>query len=139
MTEKITHNGKLYAIIVGSDFKTPGIKFFTPDEFGQQLGYMNRPAGYTIEPHTHTETERTIAYSQEVLFIRSGKLNVDLYDEADELFTSRVLVTGDVILLAAGGHGFTVLEDTEMIEVKQGPFIGEEGKVMIKETVCSAG
>ena len=41
---------------------------------------------------------------------------------------SRVLEGGDTILLAGGGHGFEVLEDLAMIEVKQGPYAGDDGQ-----------
>ena len=41
---------------------------------------------------------------------------------------SRVLGPGDVILLISGGHGFEVLEELNMVEVKQGPYAGETDK-----------
>jgi hypothetical protein len=41
---------------------------------------------------------------------------------------SRILSAGDVILLAFGGHGFEMLEPTEIIEVKQGPYAGDQDK-----------
>ena len=133
MTEKIENNGKILAIIIGSSFKKEGIEFFTPDSFSQQLGYMNRKAGYTIAPHSHNQVDRTVTFSHEVLFIRSGKVQVDFYNDEHEYLENRVLSAGDVILLASGGHGFHILEDAEMIEVKQGPFVGEEGRINIKQ------
>ncbi len=133
MTEEIIHNGKIIAIIIGATFSKKGIEFFTPNEFSQQLGYMNRKAGYEIEPHTHHHVSRNVKLSQEVLFIRSGKVQVDFYNDENEYFDQRILEAGDVILLASGGHGFTILEDAEMIEVKQGPFIGEEGRISIQK------
>ncbi len=60
--------------------------------------------------------------------IKKGKLRVDFYSEQQQYLESRVLVDGDVILLVMGGHGFEVLEEIEMIEVKQGPYIGEQDK-----------
>jgi len=128
MTEEILHQGRLLALILRASFRADGIRFFTPDDFSQQLGYMNRPRGYVIPPHVHNPVERSVHYTKEVLFIRSGKVRVDFYDDAQNYLESRVLGPGDVILLAYGGHGFEMLEPTEMIEVKQGPYAGESDK-----------
>jgi len=128
MTEEILHQGRKLALILRAGFRAEGIRFFTPDDFSQQLGYMNRPRGYVIPPHVHNPVERSVQYTKEVLFIRSGRVRVDFYDEAQNYLESRVLATGDVILLAYGGHGFEMLEPTEMIEVKQGPYAGEGDK-----------
>jgi hypothetical protein len=129
MIENIYCKEKLMGIIIRSDFKKEGITFFTPGEFSQQLGYMNRPAGYLIEPHIHKHLERKVLYTQEVLLIRSGVVRVDFYDEVQNYLQSRTLETGDVILLASGGHGFEILEDAEIIEIKQGPYSSENDKV----------
>lgn len=128
MIEKIENNSELYALIVYHTFAKSGISFFTPDEFSQQLAYMSHPAGKSIQPHIHNPVPRQVSYTQEVLFIKSGKLRVDFYDEQKNYLTSRELQGGDVILLAKGGHGFEVLEDLEMFEVKQGPYAGEQDK-----------
>jgi mannose-6-phosphate isomerase-like protein (cupin superfamily) len=128
MTEDILHNGKLLALILRASFRADGIRFFTPDDFSQQLGYMNRPQGYVIPPHVHNAVERSVHYTKEVLFIRSGRVRVDFYDDAQTYLESRILGAGDVILLAFGGHGFEMLEASEMIEVKQGPYAGDADK-----------
>lgn len=127
--EQVLHEDSLLAIIIRSDYKTEGIEFFTPDDFSQQLAYMNRPAGYKIAPHIHNKVQREVFYTQEVLFIRKGKVKIDFYDEEQNYIESRILECGDVILLASGGHGFEMLEQTEMIEVKQGPFAGDKDKI----------
>ena len=126
--EEIYNNEVLLALIVRSSFKQEGIKFFTPNEFSQQLGYMNRKSGYEISPHVHKPVKRTIDYTKEVLFIKKGKVKIDFYDENKNYIESRILLSGDVILLSKGGHGFLMLEDTEMIEVKQGPYSKSEDK-----------
>ncbi|WP_254960198.1 MULTISPECIES: hypothetical protein [unclassified Cyanobium] len=89
---------------------------------------MNRPEGYVIPPHVHNPVPREVQYTKEVLFIKSGRVRVDFYDDDQTYLESRVLETGDVILLAYGGHGFEMLEPTEMIEVKQGPYAGDQDK-----------
>jgi hypothetical protein len=128
MLTKIMSGDLLLALIVHSNFNQDGIAFFTPDSFSQQLGYMKRPPGYQIPPHVHNPVARAVHFTQEVLFIRRGKVRVDFYGEDKEYLESRVLNRGDVILLAAGGHGFEMLEESEIIEVKQGPFTGDADK-----------
>ena len=128
MIETITHASTVLAIIIRQDFKKDGIEFFTPNHFSQQLAYMNRPAGYVIQPHVHNPVRREVEFTKEVLFVKSGRLRVDFYSESQAYLESTNLSTGDVILLAQGGHGFEMLEDTEIIEVKQGPYAGEQDK-----------
>jgi mannose-6-phosphate isomerase-like protein (cupin superfamily) len=118
----------LLAIIIRAGFREPGISFFTPDELSQQLAYMRHPVGKVIPPHVHNPVPREVQFTQEVLFIRSGKLRVDFYIDEQNYLKSRILEGGDTILLTAGGHGFEVIEEVEMIEVKQGPYAGEQDK-----------
>jgi hypothetical protein len=133
MIEKVENNNKIFAIIIRSNYKSEGIEFFTPNNFSQQLGYMNRPKGYEIEPHFHKIVNRTVKYTNEVLYVKSGKVKIDFYDEKQFFFSSKVLNEGDVILLVQGGHGFEMIEDSEMIEVKQGPYINDEDKVRFEK------
>lgn len=128
MIEQIQHGSRILAIIIHANYLAPGISFVTPNELSQQLAYMNHPKGKIIEAHVHNPVPREVIYTQEVLFIKKGKLRVDFYDEHQNYFESRILSDGDAILLIQGGHGFEVLEEIEMIEVKQGPYIGEEDK-----------
>jgi len=124
----IESNNQLLAIIIPHNFKKPGITFFTQDNFSQQLAYMNHPSGKIIEPHVHNAIRREFNLTKEVLLLRKGKLRVDIYDSEYNYVESIILVEGDVILLASGGHGFEALEEVEMFEIKQGPYAGEAGK-----------
>lgn len=126
--ESIKHFDQTIAVIIRSDFSCEGIHFFTPGDFSQQLGYMNRPAGYVIEPHVHNPVSREVVWTQEVLFIKSGRIRVDFFTDGRHYLKSAILQKGDVILLAAGGHGFEMLEPTEIIEVKQGPYCDDRDK-----------
>jgi mannose-6-phosphate isomerase-like protein (cupin superfamily) len=126
--EKITFDNQLLALIVSHQFNQPGIHFFTPDDLSQQLAYMHHPTGKVIQPHVHNPVPREVTYTQEVLFIKAGKLRVDFYTEQQHYLESRILEAGDTILLVTGGHGFEVLETVEMLEVKQGPYVGEQDK-----------
>ena len=129
--ERIEHGGEMLALIVRNEFSRPGVSFFTPGELSQQLAYMQHPAGKVIAPHIHNPVPRHVAYTQETLFIKSGRLRVDFFDGAENYLESRELRQGDVVLLIRGGHGFEVLEDSEMIEVKQGPYAGDRDKTLI--------
>ena len=128
MIETINNGDKTLAYILRTQYEAEGIKFFTPDEFSQQLAYMNRPSGYVITPHVHNAVKREVQYTKEVLFIKSGKVRADFYDDDQNYLESKLLYKGDVILLAFGGHGFEMLEDSEIIEVKQGPYAGDSDK-----------
>ncbi len=128
MIEHIKDLDITLAIILRSSYSSEGISFFTPNDFSQQLAYMKRPTGYVISPHIHNPVPREVEFTKEVLFIKSGKVRVDFYNDNKKYLESRVLNKGDVILLAFGGHGFEILEESEIIEVKQGPYAGENDK-----------
>ena len=116
------------AIIIHPVPREFGIEFVTSDDSVHQLGVLHWPAGHLIDAHVHNPMNRTIDSTQEVLFVRSGRVRVDLYDDAQSYQSSRVLTAGDVIFLASGGHGFEILEDADIVEVKQGPYRGEGEK-----------
>mgnify|MGYP003588298356 CR=1 FL=1 len=128
MIERIEHEERELALIIRAQYRTDGIEFFTPDYYSQQVGYMNRPRGYVIPPHVHNPVAREVHFTKEVLLIKSGQLRVDFYSDSQSYLKSALLSQGDVILLAFGGHGFEMLEDSEVIEVKQGPYAGEADK-----------
>lgn len=128
MIERIQYLDKELALIIRSSYRADGIQFFTPNTYSQQIGYMNRPTGYVIAPHVHRAVTREVQFTKEVLIIKSGKLRVDFYSDNQDYLESTILLAGDVILLAFGGHGFEMLEPTEIIEVKQGPYAGDQDK-----------
>ncbi|MBI2354873.1 MAG: hypothetical protein HYV06_07580 [Deltaproteobacteria bacterium] len=135
--ERVIYDGCILAIIVRNDYSNNGISFFTPDEYSQQLAYMHHQAGKVIDPHVHNPVQREVMLTQEVIFIKRGKLRVDFYGQNRNYIESRILYAGDTILLAAGGHGFEVLEEIEMIEVKQGPYAGENDKTRFTGIIAS--
>lgn len=124
----IAPGGELLAIVLPADYKGTGIQFFTADELSQQLAYMRHPEGHVIAPHIHNHVPREIQFTQEVLILRRGRLRVDFYSNSHAYLESRTLNAGDIILLISGGHGFVALEEIEMVEVKQGPYIGKADK-----------
>lgn len=128
MVEYISYLDQILAILLRATYSSEGIRFFTSDDFSQQLAYMKHPAGHLIAPHLHNAVPREIIFTNEVLFIKSGKIRVDFYCEEQRYLQSRILHQGDVLLLASGGHGFEMLETSEIIEVKQGPYVGSSDK-----------
>lgn len=128
MIEEINYKDQRLAIIISDRFKKAGAHFFTPHDLSQQLAFMNYPVGKLIKPHVHNHIARKIQFTQEVIILKKGKLRVDFYTDQQQFLESRVLGAGDVIMLIMGGHGFEVLEEVEMIEVKQGPYLGERDK-----------
>lgn len=126
--ERIEHAGQVLAMVLRAEFRAQGIHFFTPGELSQQLAYMQHPGGRKIGAHFHNPIPREVVFTQEVLIIRRGRLRVDFYTRDTVYLESRILGTGDIILLAGGGHGFEVLDEVEMIEIKQGPYFGDQDK-----------
>ena len=134
--ERVTDDatGAELALVIRAGFGQPGINFVTDDESVHQLGVLRWPQGHLIDAHVHNPMTRTIDSTQEVLFIRSGRVRVDLYGDDQMYRSSLELGSGDVIFLASGGHGFEILEDADIVEVKQGPYRGEGEKTRFRPT-----
>ena len=130
--EIIRKKNRILAYIIRDDHQCEGVDFITPDDYSQQVAYMHHPAGKVIAAHVHNTVHRSVINTQEVLFIKRGKLRVDFYDDYEDYLESRVLNAGDVLLLVSGGHGFKALEELEMVEVKQGPYSGDKDKTRFK-------
>lgn len=126
--EEIRDGDELIAIIIPSDFSSEGLHFFTPGDFPQQLGFIHRKRGDSAQNHIHNPVKRTIELTQEVLYVKKGRVKAMLFTKNKEYLCDKILATGDLIMLASGGHGFEFLEDTELIEVKQGPYLEEDDK-----------
>ena len=130
MIENIIHKKKLYALIVHKKFrKKKGINFFTSKEATQQFGYMKHKKNHLIMPHQHNKRLTKILITTEVIVLLKGILRVDFYNEKKIYLFSKKIYDGDLIMLTNGGHGFKVLTDVEMIEVKQGPYSLSSDKV----------
>ena len=125
---EVKSKDQVLAIIIPHDYDKPGISFFTPGEYSQQLAYMHHESGHVIDPHVHNLVKREIHYTLEVLVIRKGRMRIDFYNDGREYLESRIVNGGDAILLVSGGHGFECIEETEFYEIKQGPYAGENDK-----------
>jgi len=123
MIEKVVHNKKLLALIVRGKYRNrKGITFFTPNNSTQQFGYMKHKKKHIIKPHLHKKRITKILYTTEVILILKGKLRVDFYNPRKKYLFSKILKDKDIIMLVHGGHGFKILKDIEMLEIKQGPY-----------------
>ena len=123
MIEKIFHKKKLLALIVrGTYRKKKGITFFTPNESTQQFGYMKHKKKYIIKPHLHKKRITKISHTTEVILLLKGILRVDFYNYNKNYLFSKILKQKDIVMLVHGGHGFKVLKEVEMLEIKQGPY-----------------
>jgi hypothetical protein len=126
--EQIAWMGRPLAYIIRRELTPVATTFLTPSDFTQQLGFVVYPAGGEIKPHLHRSIERTVRGTSEVLVVKKGRCEVDIYNNAKEAVATRELREGDILLLVDGGHGFHMLEDTVFVEIKQGPYTGLDEK-----------
>ena len=130
MIETINYNKKLYALIVRKKFKKKnGVNFFTPPNSTQQFGFMKHKKNHLIMPHLHNKRLTKILTTTEVIIMLKGILRIDFYKNKNKYLFSKKISAGDIIMLVNGGHGFKVLKNVEMIEVKQGPYSLSSDKV----------
>jgi hypothetical protein len=126
--EQISHDGRVLAFVIRGQASAPETTFFTADDSTFQAGFVVYPAGGAVQPHVHLPLERRVIGTAELLVVRSGRCVVDLYADDRLIVTSRELSTGDAVLSLGGGHGFRMLEDTVILELKQGPYVGGNEK-----------
>ena len=134
MIEKVKWQGKTLALILRGGFDNEGVNFVTDENSPLQVGILKHPHGFKIKPHIHRASRRIIDSIQEVLHVEYGRVGVNFYNASGEQIGSAVINMGDTILLIAEGHGFDMLEDSKMIEVKQGPYEGVERDKKLLET-----
>tara|TARA_B100000767_G_scaffold166666_1_gene156063 strand:- start:151 stop:567 length:417 start_codon:yes stop_codon:yes gene_type:complete len=133
-TKNIIVDNKIVAkVFKYNDKNFEGIKFFTDSDLNMQVGFMGHSKNHIINPHFHINRKKIIKQMSELLIIFSGQLKVYFYDKKKLRAKSLILNKKDMILLISGGHGFKVLKKIEMLEIKQGPFIGEKDKIRLKK------
>ena len=124
MIETIASDGVVLAYIARGDSLPPQTTFLTPDDCNVQVGYGVYPAGSEIARHIHLPLERHVVGTAEVLVIERGHCEVDVYAQDRRRVATRELRAGDILIAVSGGHGFRVVEDTVLLEIKQGPYPG---------------
>ena len=131
MIEEVTWNGQILCYIIATkEFNPEKTTFLTPPECNVQVGYIVYPAGHQIPPHAHRAIEHVVD-SSEVLLVRRGRCEVDIYNGEKQLVATRELQEGNLLIMVTGGHGFRMLEYTVLLEVKPGPYKGSDGKERI--------
>ena len=127
--EYITTEDKvLTTIIIRADYRPSETTFITSPDLAQQVGFVVYPPGGVIKRHIHKNVDRQNISSSEALFVREGRLEIDIYDANRNLLATRQLIAGDFVLMVSGGHGFRILESTILLEVKLGPYGGAQDK-----------
>lgn len=122
--EKVELQGEVLALILRHELSVEGVNFFTTSDNPIQVGILQHRQGTEIKPHIHRDSTRTIKSVQEVLHIEYGKVEANFYNQRGGKIGSSILNTGDTILLLSGGHGFRILEEAKILEIKQGPYYG---------------
>jgi hypothetical protein len=126
--EAIARDGRTLCYVIRQQRAPETTTFVTPDDAIQQVGFVVHPAGAEVRRHYHLPIERTIVGTPEVLVVRSGRCRLDVYDDDQQPVESVELAEGDIMVMVGGGHGFQMLEDTVLVEVKQGPYMGTQEK-----------
>lgn len=126
MVEIIENDGISFALILRRNIKTEGVKFFSSDDMSLQLGILKHKQGANVKPHIHKPTKKIINNVQEVLHVEYGVVECNFYNDEGGKVKSTILNEGDTILLINGGHGFNILENSKIFEIKQGPYTGVE-------------
>lgn len=126
-TEKIMDGDLTLAIVIREENWEEGLNFVSSDEDYQQAGIWGYNKSKKLAPHIHLIAPRKVLRTQEVVFIKEGRIRADIYTEKEEFLKSVELEKGDTILLLNGGHGYEILEDnTKVLEVKNGPYVGAD-------------
>jgi len=131
--ERIVDNDKLICIVYRDSDWSRGLNFITPDELFIQVGSWWYPEGKNLQRHIHNKVPRMADRTMEMVYVRRGSMNLELTDDNGAYLQTIFLGEGDLGVLVSGGHGYTILEDdTQIIEAKNGPFIGvDEDKSII--------
>jgi len=128
LVEHIVSNGSSLAYIIRAEIEPKKTTFLTPSDLKQQVGFVVYPAGGEVRRHVHRSIERRLVGTSEVIIVRKGRCEIDVYDNDRILVATRELFPGDIMLMTGGGHGFRMIEDTVLLEVKQGPYTGIDEK-----------
>jgi hypothetical protein len=130
LVEVIRSGEQILCYVIQQEAGLTETTFITPADARQQVGFIVYTKGGVIRRHAHRPLERHLVGMSEVLIVRSGCAAMDIYDDQQHLVATRELGSGAVVVLVGGGHGFRLLEDTVLLEIKQGPYLGLEDKAL---------
>lgn len=126
--EEISWNGQVLVFLIRAEVNPQKTVFPVPNNLSFQLGFIVYPQGGEVIRHLHKPIERHIVGTSEVLMVKKGRCEIDVYNRVREKIATRELRVGDIVLMIDGGHGFRMLEDTVLVEIKQGPYTGIDEK-----------
>jgi hypothetical protein len=134
-TEKIIDKDLTLAIIIRDADWEEGLNFASAEEDYQQVGFWNYNKGQKLQAHLHLIAPRQVLKTQEIIFVKQGKMRADIYSEKEKFLQSIELKAGDTCIFLNGGHGYEILENnTKVLEIKNGPYLGKEkDKKLINE------
>jgi hypothetical protein len=125
---QVFDGGELLALILRHEYEPTKTEFATPPDLSLQVGHIVYPEGGSVAPHRHRSVVRTITTTGEALFVKRGRAHADFFGSDGGLLETHEVETGDVLVLFSGGHGFRMIEDTVLVEIKQGPYAGVDEK-----------
>ena len=102
-----------------------------PEEPLQVLG-VRRRKGAEVVAHRYVQRRRITNQLQKCLLVREGRAQVTLYGTDDTPFKRVVLKTGDIFILLRGGYRLKFLAETDMVEIKSGPYYNDRDKILLK-------
>jgi len=124
---QVIHDNKTYALVLSVDDFRPGVRFVSEPEWALQVGLLMPPAGHAIDAHAHLPHDgREVRLTQEFLFVISGSMEVDFFNEPGQLFHTETVRQGEALYQIQGGHAFRFIKETRLLEVKSGPYFGRE-------------
>jgi len=128
MKEEIIKDGEnLIAKICRNSDWPEHLNFYTADTDFVQVSTWNYNKDKHLKAHGHKIAERKSNRTQEVIFVKSGKLKVVFYSEDDKQLYNGIMEPGDFAIIFAGGHANDILKDkTQILEIKNGPYLGLE-------------
>jgi hypothetical protein len=125
--ERIEDGDVTLALVIREEDWEEGLNFVSSEGDYQQVGIWGYNKGKKLEPHIHLIAPREVLRTQEIVFVKEGRVRADFYTERADFFKSVELKKGDAIILLRGGHGYEILEDnTKVLEVKNGPYVGAD-------------
>ena len=135
LIEKIVHKRELYALIIRAkkQFKKKGVNFITNERDFLQVGFLKHNKDHNIKAHSHKKRNLKITFMSECLLLKKGELRVTFFDnKGKSIKKNKILKKNDIILLIKGGHGFKINKSSEIIEIKQGPYIKANDKTLFE-------
>lgn len=131
--------GKLVARVISTSVDVKkGLNFYSDSNELLQVALWAHPEGQILVSHKHLLVERNTSGTTEVVFIISGSIHFDVYDDYNALLYEGKLAQGDLLICHAGGHGYRILDpNTQVLEIKNGPYFGLESDKILIPNLCT--